>query len=175
MHRCAFWWERTTSPMICLLCKLRNSSTFFFIVHICVTSSAHQVFSLTVFSFLFLSFRYLLFLAWTSVSSVKSLGASLTFSIQYHFILAFLTGEYSKVGQCEYAYSFWLYHICIISPVLKFSVVPKQIWLWTSEEDAVNLCPKVTFNWHMNLLNFCQSLMSSMHIWKMYIGSIFTV
>lgn len=95
VHECAFWWERASSTLY-LLCKLRNSSTFFFMIQICTSPPAHKI--LTEFSFLFLSFRYMVFLAKTSISYVKSLEASLTFSSQCHFILALLTGEYSKVG-----------------------------------------------------------------------------
>lgn len=98
VHECVFWWERASSPTTYLLCKLRNSSTFFFMVQICTSPGEHKIFSLTGFSFLLLSFRYMVFLAKTSISYVKSLEASLTFSNQCHFIVALLTGEYSKVG-----------------------------------------------------------------------------
>jgi len=50
-----------------------------------------------------------------------------------------------------------------------FQYAKTGIWLRISEEDDMNLCPKLTFSWHMNILNFCQLFMSFMHIWKMYV------
>lgn len=57
------------------VCKLRNPSTFSFMTQIYTSPPAHNVFSLTGFLFLFLSFRYLPFLK-ASIFYVKSLDAS---------------------------------------------------------------------------------------------------
>lgn len=98
LQKCTFWWERASSSTICLLCKLRNPSTFFFMIQISTSPPAYNVFSLTVFLFLLLSFRYSLFLPKTSICYVKSVGSLLTFCCQCNFISALLTEKYPKVG-----------------------------------------------------------------------------